>query len=151
MNKHHPQELYGKCFFLKIQKSIYNFSKLPKILISKQINLSNREELEKFRTEKGFDLKVLEGKILKPIKIQTLANKLYIELVNKSFPGSSNIEVLYSILKFDFKQDDVAVIMWSHYVRDMLFNNQHKFPLFRDRLGPWKKTHQERKWVEFLD
>ena len=70
---------------------------------------------------------------LKPSKLgwaQTLANKLDIELVNKSFPGSSNIEVLYSILKFDFKKDDVAVIMWSHYVRDMLFNNQHKFPLF---------------------
>ena len=44
---------------------------------------------------------------LKPSKLgwaQTLANKLDIELVNKSFPGSSNIEVLYSILKFDFKK-----------------------------------------------
>ena len=91
---------------------------------------------------------------LKPSKLgwaQTLANKLEMELVNKSFPGSSNMEILYTILKFDFKKDDTVIIMWSHFVRDMLFNNQHKFPLFRDRLGPWNKTHQERKWVEFLD
>ena len=90
---------------------------------------------------------------LKPSKLgwsSLLADKMKVECVNESFPGSSNTEILYNVLKFDYKSDDTVVIMWTHFVRDMLFNFPHKFPFFRDRLGPWAKTHQERKWAEYL-
>jgi hypothetical protein len=79
-----------------------------------------------------------------------LATKMKLELVNESFPGSSNTEIMYNVLKFNYNKDDLVVIMWTHYVRDMLFNFQFKYPFFRDRLGPWAKTHQERKWAEYL-
>jgi hypothetical protein len=79
-----------------------------------------------------------------------LADKLDLELINESFPGSSNTEIMYNVLKHKYKQDDVVVIMWTHYVRDMLFNSVHKYPFFRDRLGPWAKTHKERLWAEYL-
>ena len=79
-----------------------------------------------------------------------LADKLDLELINESFPGSSNTEIMYNVLKHKYKQDDVIVIMWTHYVRDMLFNSVHKYPFFRDRLGPWAKTHKERLWAEYL-
>lgn len=79
-----------------------------------------------------------------------LADKLQLELVNESFPGSSNTEIMYNVLKFNYNKDDLVVVMWTHYVRDMLFNFQFKYPFFRDRLGPWGKTHQERLWAEYL-
>jgi len=79
-----------------------------------------------------------------------LSEKLDMSLVNESFPGSSNTEIMYNILKYNYKKDDVVVIMWTHYVRDMLFSFSYKYPLFRDRLGPWAKTHKERKWAEYL-
>ena len=79
-----------------------------------------------------------------------LAEKLNCELVNESFPGSSNTEIMYNILKYDYKWGNTVVVMWTHYVRDMLFTVSYKYPFFRDRLGPWAKTHQERKWAEYL-
>lgn len=90
---------------------------------------------------------------LKPSKLgwaSLLADKLHLELVNLSFPGSSNTEIMYNVLKQNYNKDDTVIIMWTHYVRDMLFNSVHKYPFFRDRLGPWAKTHKERLWVEYL-
>jgi len=90
---------------------------------------------------------------LKPSKLgwaSLLADKLNLELVNESFPGSSNTEIMYNVLKYNYHKDDTVVIMWTHYVRDMLFNSAHKYPFFRDRLGPWAKTQKERLWAEYL-
>lgn len=79
-----------------------------------------------------------------------LAQKLGLECVNESFPGASNSEIMYNVLKYNYKKHDTVVIMWTHYARDMLFTFSYKYPFFRDRLGPWAKTHQERKWAEYL-
>jgi hypothetical protein len=76
-----------------------------------------------------------------------LSDKLKTELINKSYPGSSNLEILCEILQFDFKTDDVVVIMWSHYLRDMLFTRFFKFLTFRRRIGAWKNTGLSRKWI----
>lgn len=59
------------------------------------------------------------------------------ELVNVSASGASNFEILHNILNFDFKNDDIVVIMWTHYTRDSFFRKifSKKFPI--DRLGPW--------------
>lgn len=77
-----------------------------------------------------------------------LSDKLGTELTNKSYPGASNLEILYEVSQFDFKQDDIVVIMWSHYLREMLFTRFFKIPFFRRRIGAWKNTGLSRKWVE---
>jgi hypothetical protein len=81
---------------------------------------------------------------------QQLADKLGLKLVNKSYPGSSNFEILFTLLEFKFEPDDVVVIMWSHYIRDMYFTWFYKIPLLRRRLGPWKKTRLAKRWITQL-
>ena len=75
-------------------------------------NLRNKEELEKFRTEKGFDLKVLEGKILKPIKIQNLAHKLFSSQANTRYNQRKDALdlVVYSLLRT--KQKELALELY---------------------------------------
>lgn len=46
---------------------------------------------------------------LKPSKMgwaSLLAKKLKVDCVNESFPGSSNTEILYNVLKFNYQPDD---------------------------------------------
>lgn len=43
-------------------------------------------------------------------------------VVNKSIPGSSNLEILNNILSFKFKKDDVVVVGWTYCHRDIVFN-----------------------------
>jgi hypothetical protein len=87
---------------------------------------------------------------LKPSQLgwaKQVATSLDMELINKSIPGSSNLEILYSILEFDFEPSDTVVVMWSHYLRDVIFTRWFN-TLFRKRLGLWKKTPTARKWIE---
>ena len=73
-----------------------------------------------------------------------LANKLNYQLKNESYPGSSNLEILYRILNFKFEQDDVVVIMWTVPPRDMYFQPFGK--LYR-RLGIWMRDRFAKKWI----
>ena len=68
-----------------------------------------------------------------------LSQHLGLELVNMGFPGSSNTEILYNILTFDFKEDDTVVVMWTHPVRDIVFDKWTPIIFMRKRLGPWSK------------
>lgn len=77
-----------------------------------------------------------------------VANKLGVELINMSYPGSSNFEILYTLLEFKFEKDDIVVIMWSHYLRDLFFTRLFKSLFFRRRLGLWKKTVIGRRWID---
>ena len=43
-------------------------------------------------------------------------------VVNKSIPGSSNLEILNNILSFKFKKDDIVVVGWTYCHRDIVFN-----------------------------
>ena len=76
-----------------------------------------------------------------------LSQKLNLELVNISYPGTSNTEILYNILTFDFKSTDIVVIMWTHPIRDIMFDSWTKFISFRTRLGFWKKE-TNKAWAE---
>lgn len=62
-----------------------------------------------------------------------LANLLNIDVINEGKPGSSNLEILYKILNFDFQKDDVVVVMWTYYSREYLF----KTPTHQYSIGPW--------------
>lgn len=96
---------------------------------------------------------VIEGiKIPSPTPSKTgwpslVANKLNLELTNMAWPGASNIEILYNILNFDFKDTDVVVIMWSSYARDIVFDGFISTPLLRSRLAPWSSHEFTRKWI----
>jgi hypothetical protein len=46
-----------------------------------------------------------------------LGNMLGLEVVNCSNPGASNIHILWKLLNFDFNDDDLCVVMWTHFSR----------------------------------
>ena len=50
-----------------------------------------------------------------------LGTMLGLETINLSRPGASNLEILYNILKFDFQEKDVAVVLWTEHSRDLIF------------------------------
>ena len=74
-----------------------------------------------------------------------LSDELGLELVNVSFPGSSNTEILYNILTFNFQPDDIVVVMWTHCVRDIRFDSWLQFISQRTRLGFWT-TNSNKAW-----
>jgi len=43
------------------------------------------------------------------------------EVLNLSEPGCSNQEMLRRILSTSYKQDDVVIILWTHYSRDVIY------------------------------
>lgn len=53
-----------------------------------------------------------------------LGNMLNSEVINLGVPGASNLEILYHLLNFEFKENDTAVIMWSFPFRDLYFRKQ---------------------------
>ena len=50
-----------------------------------------------------------------------LANKLNIPCLNLAEPGSSNQDILRKILSEDIHENDIIVILWTHYSRDVLY------------------------------
>jgi hypothetical protein len=81
--------------------------------------------------------------------VQLLADKLNRIAHNKSTPGSSNLEILNNILKFDFEENDIVVVMWSMPNRDVYFR---KFPVNKDlQIGPWASDSISKRWIETMD
>ena len=68
-----------------------------------------------------------------------LGEMLQIEAINKGIPGSSNLEILYHILHFDFRPSDIVVIMWSFLDRELYFNSTNTFKPYK-QLGSWIKN-----------
>jgi len=64
------------------------------------------------------------------------------EVINKAVPGSSNLRILCEVLKFDFKDNDVVVIMWSLPLRDLQFRNNGY-----QEIGVWSKGPQINKML----
>ena len=79
-----------------------------------------------------------------------VSQKLKLDLVNISYPGTSNTEILYNILTFNFKADDIVVVMWTHPIRDIMFDKWTRFNSFRTRLGFWKKESNT-AWEKQVD
>ena len=77
-----------------------------------------------------------------------LANKLLVPVLNMARPGASNLEILYSILSFNFLPNDTAVVMWTHCMRDIIFKEDDMNPLLRLRLGPWSNENYVTAWVQ---
>lgn len=77
-----------------------------------------------------------------------LSNMLGVECVNQSKCGASNLEILYRILDFKFKKDDIVVIMWSMPDRDLFF--RQIWGPFR-QLGVWMSDRLAKKWITSVD
>ena len=75
-------------------------------------NLKNKEQIEEFRTTKGLGIQALEGRILKPIKIQILANNLFSIHANSRFEKRKDSLdlVVYSMLRT--KQKELALELY---------------------------------------
>ena len=52
-----------------------------------------------------------------------VADKLGIECINLSIPGSSNKHICNKILETDFRNDDIVIILWTYYSRYCIFND----------------------------
>jgi len=46
-----------------------------------------------------------------------VANRLNRELVNCAVSGSSNKEILYNLQNFNYQDEDMVVVLWSHFDR----------------------------------
>ena len=51
-----------------------------------------------------------------------IEKSLNLEVVNKGEPGASNLQILYNILNFEFKNTDIVIVLWSYFGRDCIFN-----------------------------
>lgn len=78
-----------------------------------------------------------------------LASELGVGLDNKSKCGSSNLEILTSVLTYKFQEGDVAIIMWSFKERDLLFGKKSLFGKQQmAQIGIWQKTDTAKKWFD---
>jgi hypothetical protein len=61
-----------------------------------------------------------------------IAKELSVECVNKSSCGSSNKRIWHNIIKFNFKENDIVFIMWTHPERYAVLNSKKILDV-----GPW--------------
>ena len=54
-----------------------------------------------------------------------LGNMLNLEVINCSNPGASNTHILWKLLNFEFKNEDICVVMWTHFGRYPFSNLQY--------------------------
>ena len=84
-----------------------------------------------------------------------LGNLLNKSVSNEATPAAGNLEILWNILNFQFDQDDICFVMWSHFSRDHIFHpSGHKRIRCRDDLltKHWLLTHTDydiniRNWM----
>ena len=58
---------------------------------------------------------------------QLVANELNMDCINMSSPGSSNKEILNTLLNFKFEPTDVIIVMWSFINRWCILKDQTSF------------------------
>jgi hypothetical protein len=72
---------------------------------------------------------------------QLLGDLLGLEVINKSVPGNSNLQVLRDILSFDgFEPLDLVIVGWSFKERDTIFNKNLLGQESETRISPWHKS-----------
>lgn len=91
-----------------------------------------------------------------------LGEMLGYEVVNNGIPGAGNPEIAASIMRTEFKDDDLCVILWSHFTRYdyFIFNddltgqsrwgrNEFKNLLAREPIDEdwWKEHNRVKNWL----
>lgn len=74
-----------------------------------------------------------------------LSNLTNREYINKAIPGSSCNRILFEILNFQFKPNDVAIVGWTYFCRETLYYNDGPC-----NMGAWinDKNTRNRAWLE---
>lgn len=84
-----------------------------------------------------------------------LGSLLNYEVINKSSPGASNIEILSTILNFKFKPTDLVVIGWTLVHRDLIYKQSFLKKMFNRtdhfRVSIWNNDEVSKKWCEVHD
>lgn len=70
-----------------------------------------------------------------------LADMYQTKLDNQSIPGASNLEILTKVLNYQFKPNQMALIMWATTDRDYIFDEK---PI---QLGAWQSTDIVKHWL----
>lgn len=76
---------------------------------------------------------------------EKLAEILGVECVNASRGGSSNREIWWKIINFDFQPDDVIAVLWSFPDRDCIIN-----PLYDEhpeQINTWHRNKTVQRFV----
>jgi hypothetical protein len=76
-----------------------------------------------------------------PAVLGNLTNRT---VVNNGNPGSSNLEILSSILSYKFRLDDLVVIGWTYCDRDIIFNKITA----NKKINHWQDKDLFEKWAE---
>ena len=91
-----------------------------------------------------------------------LGEKLGLEVVNMAEPGISNTEILYNLLEFKYQTDDIVIVMWSNYPRDIMFtkgfvskNTNTRFSnlkrrLFNKGLAAFTRNKETKLWIKYM-
>jgi hypothetical protein len=72
-----------------------------------------------------------------------LANKLNLRLINLGHSGSSNLEILNTILNYNFLPGDKVIVQWSFYNRDTIFHPTKGCI----QVGPWEEYAYYDEWA----
>jgi len=72
-----------------------------------------------------------------------LAEQANMELVNKGIDGASNKQISNEILNFEFKDNDIAYVMWTHVERSCIIKEDITL-----LIGSWIKNKRNRVYYE---
>lgn len=86
---------------------------------------------------------------------QVLANLLGLECKNYAVGGSGNLEILWELLKKNVSSNDIVLLGWSHFNREIIFDKQQEFSRMLDNeetFKRWLLAHPEsdiniRNWL----
>jgi len=69
-------------------------------------------------------------------------------------PDASNTEILYKILNFKYRPGDVVVVLWTHLLRDVIFNEKNLLKYetsntynIGQKVGPDIEEDSSRDWI----
>lgn len=79
-----------------------------------------------------------------------LGQLMSLGVINKSRPGASNKEILWSLLHYkDFSNSDIVIIQWTHLTRHLIINESAKDSKRLTRLNLNHKSLDKRNLVYF--
>jgi hypothetical protein len=74
-----------------------------------------------------------------PVVLATLLNR---SIDNRAVSGSSNLQILWQIINYNFESDDIVFVMWSHFTRDIIFDSD-----IYHRQIPWDDKKLTKNWL----
>lgn len=81
---------------------------------------------------------------------QVLSNKFNIPVLNLAKSGGSNLLILHAIRNHNWQAGDIALIQWTYFERDTIFDNETKFSHISSfRIGNKNEEYVDRYYKLF--